>query len=157
MAPGNRADRMGDPAIAIVSPTTGHVKTTSFVSLPANIYRNNFISVTVQAEHFDEAQIQLDGDQLDCTWTDIFNTITDDIIGHGCTAAVTAGSHVIAHTAANRVLSVLAYGWNRRPQLGYAYLTGFQLTTPDGPPDGILLYMLCVMCNTCSYFLLCSS
>lgn len=137
LAPGNRADRMGGPAIAIIPPTTGHVRSASFVNLPFNLYPNNFITVTVQVQHFNVSQIQLDGSRLVCTWNAIMNTVDDEIVGYACNASVTAGTHVVSHSAAAAgVLSVIAYGWNRRPQLGYAYLTNFNLEVSEASTNG---------------------
>ncbi len=115
------ADNSGDPAISVVSPTTGYVKSATFTSLSSAL--NNFISVTVEARYFVESQIHLDGSQLTCTWSNILNTSTDDIVGYGCTARVSAATHTVSHTGKG-ILSVIVYGWNRSPALGYAYLPG---------------------------------
>ena len=90
-------------------------------------FPNSFITITVLAEHFEAAQIQLDGNPLNCTWNDIHNTLSDDIVGYGCTLSVLAGAHVVSHLDDNGVLSVVAYGWSNGPDLGYAYLTNFNL------------------------------
>ena len=137
IAPGSTSDSMGDPAVAIVSPITGHVRSTSFLNLPSSVFPNNFITVTVQANHFNVSQIQLDGYKLNCTWTDIHNTINDNIVGYGCTTSVSTGTHTVLHSAENGVLSVVTYGWNARRSLGYAYLTGLNFNIPEHPTDGI--------------------
>ena len=134
---GFATDNMGDPAMALVSPSTGHVSSTSFITL---LFPNDFISVTVQAEHFDESQILLDGGELTCTWQDIYAITSEDIVGHGCTAGVTAGIHVISHSGENGVLSVIVCGWSARPSVGYAYLTGINLEVSEPDTGGMFLF-----------------
>ena len=124
---GHGTDGVGDPVMAIVSPISGHVDRTRFITLSSSDFSISFISVTVQAEHFDEAQILLDGGQLSCTWQQIYNTTSDDVIGYGCNTSVTEGVHNVVHSGDNGVLSVVAYGWNNSPRWGYAYLTGIHL------------------------------
>ena len=126
MSPGNQADGIGDPALAIVSPTTAHVRSASFFSLPSD-FPDSFITVTVQAEHFNSSQILFDGNPLACTWNSILDTSSDDIVGYGCTYNVLSGTHIVTHSEEVGVLSVVAYGWNDRPSLGYAYLTNYNL------------------------------
>ena len=75
MAPGADADSQGDPGMATVPPLSGHVQSTTFTALDSDIFPNNFITVTVADEHFDQTQIQLDGTQLVCSWNDILNII----------------------------------------------------------------------------------
>ena len=124
MSPGSLTDSLGDPALAIVPPTSGHVKSASFLNLPAD-FPNNYITVTVLAEHFIPSQILFDGNPLSCSWNAIRNTFSDDIVGHGCTHAVSSGTHVVTHSGDDGVLSVVAYGWNNPLSLGYAYLTNY--------------------------------
>ena len=126
MSPGNLADNVGDPALAIVPPTSGHVKSASFYNLPSD-FPNNFITVTVLAEHFIPSQILFDGNLLACSWNHFHNTFNDDIVGYGCTYRVSNGTHVVTHSGDDGVLSVVAYGWNDSPSLGYAYLTNWNL------------------------------
>ena len=126
IAPGNQADDIGDPALAIVSPTTAHVRSTSFFSLPTDFYAS-FITVTAQAEHFNSSQILFDGNPLACTWNTILNTFSDGIVGYGCTYSISSGTHIVTHSGEVGALSVVAYGWNDRPSLGYAYLTNYNL------------------------------
>ncbi len=61
----------------------------------------------MQAALFDASQIRLDGNQLDCTWIDIHNIANDDIVGHGCVANVSDGTHTVRHSGDGGVLSVL--------------------------------------------------
>ena len=124
---GFRIDRMGDPVMTIISPTSGYINSTTFVNLPSNVFPSSFIAVTVQAKHFNRSQIHLDRSQLHCNWTAIYNITSEDIVGYGCTANVTAGTHNVSHSGENGVLSVVTYGWSSSPALGYAYLTGFNL------------------------------
>ena len=129
MSPGNLADNLGDPALAIVPPTSGHVKTASFINLPSDI-PNSFITVTVLAEHFIPSQILFDANPLSFSWNIIRNTFSDDIVGYGCTYSVSPGTHVVTHSGDDGVLSVVAYGWDDNPSLGYAYLTNYNLRLP---------------------------
>ena len=126
MSPGYEADGLGDPALAIVSPTTGHVRSASFFSFPSG-FPNGSITVTVQTEHFNSPQILFDGNPLACTWNYILDTLSDNIVGYGCTYNVLSGAHIVKHSGEVGILSVVAYGWNNRPSLGYAYLTNYNL------------------------------
>ena len=135
---GHATDNVGDPVMAIVSPISGHVDRTRFITLSSSDFSTSFISVTVQAEHFDQSQILLDGGQLSCTWQQIYNTTSDDVIGYGCSASVTEGVHNVVHSGDNGVLSVVAYGWNNSPRWGYAYLTGIHLAVA-GQTTGIYI------------------
>ena len=126
MSPGKDEDGLGDPALAIVPPTSGYVKSASFLNLPSD-FPNNFITVTVLAEHFITSQILFDGNPLACSWNVIRNTFSDEIVGYGCTYNVLPGTHVVTHSGDDGVLSVIAYGWDDRPFLGYAYLTNYNL------------------------------
>ena len=123
MGAGFTVDGLGDPAIAVVSPTFGHVKRTQFKSL----LNNSFITVTVQVEHYNASDILLDGDQLDCNWIAIYHIDLCHIVGYGCTANVSAMAHTVMHSGENGSLSVTVYGWDDRPAMGYAYLTGINL------------------------------
>ena len=126
IAAGFFSDMVGDPSVSLVSPMSGHIHSTHFVSLP--IFEN-YITVTVSAEHFiNGSQIRLDGQPLNCTWNSIYNSTFLDIVGYGCTTSVSPGTHTVSHTNAFGLLSVVAYGWNTAPQIGYAYLTGINLT-----------------------------
>ena len=129
MSPGSLTDSLGDPALAIVPPTRGHVKSASFLNFPSD-FPNSFITVTVLAEHFITSQILFDGNTLACSWNAIRNTFSDEIVGYGCTYRVSNGTHVVTHSGDDGVLSVVAYGWNDRPSIGYAYLTNFNFNLP---------------------------
>ena len=133
-APGFGTDNLGDNAIAAVAPISGHMSDANFVSIPSD-FPDNYITVTVQAQHFNASQIQLDGSILNCLWTAIYNTTNDDVVGHGCTFLVAdTVTHTVSHLSG--ALSVTAYGWRYRdiPPLGigYAYLTNFNLQADTG-------------------------
>lgn len=132
---GFTADNLGDPAVCLVSPTTGHISSTVFISLPT-YFPERFVTVTLLAEHFNKSQILLDGSQLSCSWSAIHFIDDNNIVGYGCTASVTAGVHVISHSGENGLLSVTAYGWNTNPQLGYAYLAGINFQIMDSSAEG---------------------
>ena len=135
MAPGHNEDNVGDPTLAIISPTSRHVNDSTFLNLLSD-FQTSFITVTVQATHFNASWIHLDGIPLGCTWNNIYNTINDDIVGYGCTFSVAAGTHVVSHSEENGVLSVVAYGWNTEPNLGYAYLTNINLEPHEQTTNG---------------------
>ena len=135
ISPGSQADNVGDSAMAIVPHTSAHVTSSSFFNLP-NDFANSYITVTVQAEHFTASEIQLDGGMLGCTWNNIYNIVNDDIVGYGCTFAVTSGTHTVSHSGENGVLSVMAYGLNTGPNYGYIYLTNYNFAVPE-PPTGM--------------------
>lgn len=132
IASGVQEDSEGDPAMAIVAPVTGYTAKSTFYALPGNLFPNNFITVTVPKDSFIQSQIQLDGSQLPCTWSEIYDAASpNQVAGQGCTHAVTAGSHVVEHTGTDGALSVLVYGWNNNPPMGYAYLTA-AILVPSG-------------------------
>ena len=112
---------------AVISPTTSHVKSASFISLPSELI-SNFVSVAVLREHFDRTQnnILLDGSPFDCrSWHGIYYLRT--LIGYSCTSLVSSGPHTISHEADDGVLSVLVHGWNLEPRLSYSYLSSYNL------------------------------
>ena len=126
-------DRRGDPAIALVSPIDQYVSETTFFSLPTNDFPNNYISVTVLAEHFDTSAILFDGAPITCQWEEILLP-SGDIEGYGCSQSVLSGDtspqqHTVSHSN-NGLISVLAYGFSTFPgtDQGYAYLTGQKIT-----------------------------
>ena len=146
-APGFGTDNLGDNAIAAVAPISGHMRSTNFMIIP-NDFPDNFITVTVQEQHFNASQIQLDGSILNCNWTNVYNTMNDDVVGHGCTFPVTNDvTHTVSHLRESGALSVTAYGWRYRdiPPLGigYAYLTNFNLQPFNGKS-----YSLCTKWET---------
>ena len=135
----NGNDQTGDPDMAIVAPTSGHVVNTRFLSLSTAEFPASFITVTVKAEHFDQTQIRLDEAQLTCTWNSIHNITSDDIVGYGCSFSVTPGVHNVSHTGTDGVLSVVAYGWNNSPAQAYAYLTEINVAVAEPTPPGNLI------------------
>ena len=102
----------GDTAIAAVAPVSGHVRSTYFLRT-SDTFPENFITVTLQAQHFNASQIELDDSILNCTWTEIYNTMNDDVVGHGCTFRISRNvTHAVSHLGENGTLSVLVSGWN---------------------------------------------
>lgn len=128
VASGYLVDRLGDPAISIVSPFTGYVNSTIFFT--SGSFSNRFISITVQANHFDETHIRLNGHQLSCNWTGVHNINSDNSVGYGCISEISAGTHKVSHRGGK--LSVITYGWNSGPASGYAYLTAINLEPHSG-------------------------
>ncbi len=132
---GGSEDKKGDPAIAMISPLTQYIKEISFVTLPRNTFPLNYISVTVPEEHFNNRRIMLDGRVLNCEWQDIMNR-DDEIVGYGCSKSISTGTsptrHTVSHEADDGLISVLVYGFNARQSLGYAYLSGLDLTAGNG-------------------------
>ena len=130
---GVHIDNMGDPAIAPISPIDQYVSKTTFFTLPTNDFPNNFISVTVLAEHFNASAILLDGVPIACTWEDIF--LPSGIrVGYGCSHSVQSGvttpqQHTLSHMDGGLV-SALVYGFSSLPgpDQGYAYLAGQNIT-----------------------------
>lgn len=98
IAPGHTVDVKGDSAIAVVSPVSGRVRNATFVSLFSS---SSFVSVTVQAQHFNESQILLDGGPLYCTWNNVYNIADDTVVGYGCTHKISEGRHFISHCLSN--------------------------------------------------------
>jgi hypothetical protein len=136
IASGFLVDGSGDPAVTIISPTIGYINSTTFSNILPNKILNNFISVTVQAQHFNESQIHLDGRKLPCNWNVFYEVYSDSIAGYGCSLRITNGTHTVSHSEENGLISVVTYGWNSRPALGYAYLTGINLEVSE-PNTGI--------------------
>lgn len=130
---GGSIDNMGDPSIALISPIDQYIRETEFFSLPTFEFSNNYISITVQIEHYNPDRILLDGAKVNCEWQEIYNnTLTFDIVGYGCNTTVSSDlfshtRHTVTHSDANGLISVLAYGFGAFPVQGYAYLTGQEL------------------------------
>jgi hypothetical protein len=136
---GGTLDNRGDPSISIVSPLDQYIKSIDFVSLPANTFSSNYISVTVAAEHFAPESILLDDDVISCEWEDILDS-DSNVVGHGCATSISScldhpRNHMVSHSAENGTLSVLVYGFESLPALGYAYLAG-QVLEIAGSNDG---------------------
>ena len=133
---GGSSDSRGDPAIALVSPIDQYVKEIEFFTLQADMFASSFISVTVSAEHYNAENILLDGVAIDCEWKEIMNN-NEEIVGYGCSKEVSSEEdapkqHTVSHTDAEGRVSVLVYGFNTLPDLGYAYLAGQRITVTDG-------------------------
>ena len=130
-------DGMGDPAIALISPIDQYIHETEFFSLPTEEFSDQYISVTVAAEHYNPTAILLDGRMINCQWQEIYNSTSPvDIIGYGCNTTVSRVSanhtrHTVTHSNPGGLISVLAYGFSTFPALGYAYLTGQELKVSD--------------------------
>lgn len=130
---GGSIDNMGDPSIALISPIDQYIRETEFFSLPTFEFSNNYISITVRIEHYNPDRILLDGAKVNCEWQEIYNnTFTFDIVGYGCNTTVSSNffshtRHIVTHSDANGLISVLAYGFGAFPVQGYAYLTGQEL------------------------------
>lgn len=130
---GGSLDRLGDPAIAMISPIDQYIRETEFFSLPIREFSSNYISITVRAEHYIPDSILLDGNRITCMWQEIYSdAITFDIVGYGCNTAISSESavhtqHTVTHSDSGGLISVLAYGFSTFPAQGYAYLTGQEL------------------------------
>ena len=131
----------GDPAFTMISSIDQYVHDIEFVTLPSSKFPSNYISITVLEEHFNPDGILLDGTPVDCEWRGICNGTTDycylateQIIGYGCTMAIssdhlTPAQHKVAHSDPEGLLSVISYGFSLSPPQSYAYLTGQVLKT----------------------------
>lgn len=130
---GGSIDRLGDPAVAMISPIDQYIHETEFFSLPTRDFSTNYISITVTAEHYNPNSILLDGTAVNCKWQVIYNnTVSFDIAGYSCNVRITSAfgsdtQHEIAHLNSDGLISVLAYGFSTFPAQGYAYLTGQEL------------------------------
>ena len=126
-------DSMGDPAIALVSPTDQYISESTFITLSSDTFPTSYISVTVLAEHFSDTSILLDGSQLNCGWVPIYIP-SDEIVGYGCSFPLPTSSNSTLHTVShnnNGLVSVTVYGFSGISFLGYAYLAG-QSIRPTG-------------------------
>lgn len=138
---GGTIDNQGDPSISIVSPIDQHIQNIDFVSLPTKDFPSNYITVTISAQHYDPESILLDGQPIGCEWQEIIDA-DDNVVGYGCNRTVSSNinvpmKHTISHSA-DGLLSVVAYGFNSFPALGYAYLTGQELKISDDGDDNFL-------------------
>jgi hypothetical protein len=130
---GGSLDRMGDPAIALVSPIDQYIHEIDFISFPTRVFSGNFISITVSAEHYNPDKILLDGTKVNCEWQEIYNdAVRRSVVGYGCNTTVSSGftshtRHIVTHSDQDGLISVLAYGFSRFPAQGYAYLSGQEL------------------------------
>ena len=129
---GFHTDSSGDPVMAVVSPTTSYVNSTTVLSSPADLFSTSFLSITVLPENFNNQSILLDDNMTDCDWTEIYNT--SGIAGYACNINTTDGpmeSLTVSHDEGG-LLSVTAYGWNTMPAWGFAYLAGMSLDDAEG-------------------------
>ena len=136
LAQSGSIDEIGDPAIALISPTDQYIHEISFLSLPTSSFPFNYINVVVTLEHFSTSSVILDGEVLDCEWVAILNS-SNSVVGYACNKTMTSGTsspeqHNVTHSSENGLMSVLVYGFNRRSKTGYAYLAGQQIFVGDG-------------------------
>ena len=146
MATGGSVDNLGDPVMAIVPPIPQHVSSASFLSLQTVTFETHAISVTVAKEHFRSLDILFDGMPMNCIWNEIVN-LDDCVVGFGCNMNVTAGSHIVSHSAEGGLLSVMAYGFDSTPLQGYAYTAGMNVQLREQPVNETGTY-----CDLNSYF-----
>lgn len=134
LSTGGNTDRLGDPAISLISPIDQYVKEVSFITLQSSEFPNNWISLTVTAEHYEPSSIFLDNTPINCEWVAIKNS-EGNITGYGCSKTVTsADQHPVQHTVShmNGLVSVLVYGFRSTPGIGYAYLAGQKISSVTG-------------------------
>ena len=122
----------GGPVMTVVSPTSRHVNSVSFLSLPFGwAFPSSFISITVLKKHFNNHSIFLDGNAVQCSWNAVYDT--SGIAGYVCSLRMSdyvygsyTAKHIVYHCEEDGLLSVVAYGWNNDGVggWGYAYLTG---------------------------------
>ena len=123
-------DGMGDPVIAMVSPTTQYIKETVFY-IPEQ-FQSNYISIFVQQEYFCDGCLLLDNQPVPCAWNKIYDSELR-VVGYGCICnTATNGSHTLSHTSENGRFSAITFGFEDNPLSGYAYLTGMQLQDLEG-------------------------
>ena len=133
---GGSIDSKGDPTISIVSPIDQYIRTIDFISLPISDFPLNYISVSVNTEHYNPDSILLDGQAINCEWIEI----TDDdanTVGYGCNKTISSNlntpkRHTVSHSEEDGVLSVLVYGFSSFPGRGYSYLAGQTLEITEG-------------------------
>ena len=135
-------DGIGNPAMAIVSPTHMYIESTTFTTLSEEDFVYHAISVTVMSDDYQPNDILYNGEPINCSWFAISN-LDGSTTGYGCTYNVTADkTHIIRHSSGGLV-SVMVYGFG--PDTGYAYLTGMNFQRPD-PNEG-----MCVTINGLDY------
>ena len=124
----------GGPVMTVVSPTSRHVNSVSFLSLYSGSFPSSFVSITVLKEHFNNHSIFLDGNAVQCSWNAVYDT--SGIAGYVCSLrmndypySLITTKHVVYHCEEDGLLSVVAYGWNNNGigGWGYAYLTGMNI------------------------------
>ena len=127
-------DGIGESAITLVSPTDQYVSELSFITLPEDTFPANYIIVTVSAEHFNESRILLDGEPIDCQWSEIYN-VSNVVSGYGCRRNVSSGTntpkqHVLSHSDKDGLISAVVYGFNSYTT--YAYLGSLHISAGNG-------------------------
>ena len=121
-------DGIGNPAMAIVSPTHMYIKNTTFITFSEEDFPFNAISLSVRSEHYQPNEILYNGAKLNCLWVAIAD-LEGNVAGYGCTYNVSANeTHSISH-ASGGLISVMVYGFG--VNTGYAYLTGMNFQRPD--------------------------
>ena len=136
LASGRSTDKLGDPAIAIISPIDQYINRIEFVLLPTEDFPASYVSITVPAEYYDPDSILLDGTVVNCEWMAI-NNRSNVIVGYGCNVTMPAQSsttptqHALSHSDPNGRISATVYGFRDFPAQGYAYLAGQKLEITD--------------------------
>ena len=136
LASGRSTDKLGDPAIAIISPIDQYINRIEFVLLPTEDFPASYVSITVPAEYYDPDSILLDGTIVNCEWMAI-NNRSNVIVGYGCNVTMPAQSsttptqHTLSHSDPNGRISATVYGFRDFPAQGYAYLAGQKLEITD--------------------------
>ncbi len=129
-------DNLGDPVMAIVSPTRHYVNNVSFVSLQSVPFGSHYISITVRVEHYQPDDILFDDHPIHCAWKEI-SSDAECTVGYGCTMGILPGSHTIRHSNSDGRVSVLAYGFQSSPLRGYAFVAGMDFNVLATSEPGV--------------------
>ena len=119
---GSIDSNFGDPIMILVPPIEQYSSRYDFPVINMNSVG---ISVTTTPEDFSPNSILLDGLPL-TNWVTILNS-SMDIVGYGTKTGITANPRrTVVHTG-NGTLSVLLYGFDSNPEVGYGFPVGMML------------------------------
>lgn len=147
---GNDTDGMGDPAMMVLPSIDKYTNKVSFVPLGNSFsFSHNFINILTTSEHFEYTNILLDGQPVQADWTMVVgNNKTRTTFG--CKLSVTPGPHTVEHMHPNGRLSVLVYGFDKKPRHGYGFEAGSGSRRISYGKKSIKMHSKCLDCLICA-------
>ena len=131
LSQGSGLDGIGDPMMMLLSPVEQYVNTVSFSPLSTSDFATSYVAISTTAEHFNAADILLNGQPVEADWSLVISNGTT--VGWGSRLALPpAATHgyVVTHKHSSGRLSALVYGFDTAPRHSYGYLAGLTYPPP---------------------------
>lgn len=126
----------GGPAISILSPLEHYTTTISVFVLDSVMFAEQFLTITTIKEYFEPQMIVLDGQQLKCDWSIMWENVNySSILGYTCKIATVPGPHIVSYGSSLGSLSVLVYGFHA--SAAYIYNANAEWIVPDKSYSGM--------------------